>query len=281
MSDFRSLLMRDEPLLIPGAHDALTACLIEAAGFAAFGVGGAALSATQLALPDLGIQSFGEYRDAVGRIMERATLPVMIDGENGFGDVKAVTRTVRTFERMGVGAIAFEDLVFPPLLTGPLAVIPAADMDAKLEAALAARHDDIMLVIGRTDAGYAIGVDEAIKRAKAFEALGVDAVLVPGLPDLDAYKRLREAVTIPIFVVVVPGSPWFALTVPHLKEIGIEAALYPAALLAWMIEAAGKGLEAIRSANGAPPEGFDMASVGRLLKADDWAAIDRRFGTTA
>ena len=281
MTDLRALLSRSEPLLLPGAHDAISARMIADAGFAAFGVGGAALAATQLGMPDIGIQSFGEYRDAVGRIIEGSDLPVMIDGENGFGDVKAVTRTVRSFQRMGVGGIAFEDLVFPPRLGRPPAVIPAEEMNAKLAAALAARIDPAMLIIGRTDAAYAVGLDEALARVKAYVALGVDAVLVPGLADLDAYKRLRDAVDVPIFAVVVPGSPWFAPTVQDLREAGIEAALYPAALLTRMIQAMGEGLAAIRTANGAPAAGFDTASVGRLLRGAEWAAIDQRFGGAA
>lgn len=277
MTDFRSLLSAGKPLLLPGAHDALTARMIEDAGFSAYGIGGAALSATQLACPDIGIQSFGEYRDAVGRIMEGANLPVMIDGENGFGDVKAVTRTVRSFERMGVAAIAFEDLVFPPRLGAPPSVIPFEAMRAKLEAALSARSEDRLFIIGRTDAAYAIDLDEAIARAQSFQALGVDAVLVPGLADLDAYRRLRDAVTIPIFAVVVPGSPWFALTTAQLVEVGIEAALYPAAILARVVKGIGEGLSAIRAEDGAPPADFQMAEIGRLLKASDWAALEQRF----
>ena len=85
MIDFKSLLVSGQPLIMPGAHDALSARMIEAAGFKAYGVGGSALSAMQLALPDAGLQSYGEYRDAVGRILEATSLPVMIDGENGFG----------------------------------------------------------------------------------------------------------------------------------------------------------------------------------------------------
>ncbi|MDB5718795.1 MAG: hypothetical protein JWM38_2222, partial [Sphingomonas bacterium] len=274
MNPLRSLLSGDETLILPGAHDALSARMIAEAGFPAYGIGGAALSATQLALPDIGIQSFGEYRDAVGRILEASQLPVMVDGENGFGDAKAVTRTVRSFERMGAAAVAFEDLVFPPQLGAPPRVIPTAEMSAKLSAALAARGSSEMLVVGRSDAAYAIDMDEALARAKTYAAIGVDAVLVPGVPDLDGYRRLRDAVTVPIFVVVVPGSPWFAPTIADLKSIGIEAALYPAALLTRVIAAVTEGLGAIRAINGAPPQGFDMASVGRLLRSADWAAID-------
>lgn len=277
MIDFKLLLATREPLILPGAHDALTARMIEDAGFLAYGVGGSALSATQLALPDVGLQSFGEYRDAVGRIMEGSSLPVMIDGENGFGDVKAVTRTVRSFERMGVSGIAFEDLIFPPALSGPPGVIARSDMLDKLGAALAARRDSRLFIIGRTDAAWTAGTDEAISRARDFERVGVDAVLVTGLADLAGYRRLRAAVTLPIFAVVVPGSPWFAPTLSDLTAIGIEAAIYPAAVLSRIVLAIRAGLEAIRSADGAAPVGFEMSSLAGVLKTGEWAALDQRF----
>jgi 2-methylisocitrate lyase-like PEP mutase family enzyme len=270
--DFTTLARTGKPLLLPGAHDALSARMIEDAGFAAYGIGGSALSATQLAMPDAGLQSFGEYRDGVMRIMEGSRLPLMLDGENGFGDAKAVTRTVRSFEKLGVAAIAFEDLVFPPALNRPPAVIDQAEMEAKLKAALAARRE--MLIIGRTDAAYAVGLDEAIARAKAYAALGVDGLIVPGLADLDAYKRLRAAVAVPIIAVVVPGSPWYAPSQDELAEAGIEAALYPAAILWRIIAATTQGLEAIRIGNGAGPEGFDPRSIAAILKLPEWAAID-------
>ncbi len=270
--DFTTLSRTGKPLLLPGAHDALSARMIEDAGFAAYGIGGSALSATQLAMPDAGLQSFGEYLGGVARIIEGSSLPLMVDGENGFGDAKAVTRTVRSFERLGVAAIAFEDLVFPPPLNRPPAVIPQAEMEAKLRAALAARDD--MLIIGRTDAAYAVGLDEAITRAKAYVAQGADGLIVPGLADLDAYKRLREVVSVPIIAVVVPGSPWYAPSQDDLAEAGIEAALYPAAILWRIIAATTQGLDAIKTGNGAGPDGFDPRSIAALLKLPEWAAID-------
>lgn len=280
MSTFKALLaQRAGPLLLPGAHDALSARMIEAAGFSAYGIGGAAVAATQLALPDIGAHSFGEYRDTVARILEGSHLPVMVDGENGFGDAKAVTRTVRSFERLGVGGLALEDLVFPPRLGRPPAVIPLGEMQTKLTAALAARQDEGFYLIGRSDAAHAVNLDEALRRAQAFEAWGVDAVLLPGLPDLQAYQRLRDAVRVPIFAVVVPGSPWFAPSVDALHSVGIEAALYPAALLFRITQAMGDALDSIRQGGqGAAAPGFGPGSLARLLKTADWAAIDQRFG---
>lgn len=278
MIDLGSLSATGRPLLMPGAHDALSARLIEDAGFAAYGIGGAALSATQLALPDVGLQSFGEYRDAVARIMEGSRLPLMVDGENGFGDVKATVRTVTSFEKLGVDAIAFEDLVLPPRLGQPPAVVPAEEMIAKLDAALAARRSDDFGIVGRTDSAYAADVDEALRRAALYAATGIDALIVPGLPGLDDFRRLRDAVTIPIIAVVVPGTPWFAPTEEDLIGIGIEAAVYPVAVLTRVVTAIQQGLHTIRNENGAPAAGFDMASMGTHLRVGSWIAIDQRRG---
>lgn len=276
--DLGTLGATGRPLVLPGAHDALSARMIEAAGFSAYGVGGSALSAVQLALPDAGLQSFGEYRDAVGRIMEGSALPVMVDGENGFGDAKAVTRTVRSFEKLGAAAIAFEDLVLPPRLDRPPAVSARAEIQGKLHAALAARSSADFLIVGRSDAAYAVGLDEAIARAVSFEEIGVDAIIVPGLADADAFKRLRDAINIPVMAVVVPGTPWFAPSLDELAQIGIEVAIYPAAILWRVVIAMQQGLDAIRHHDGAPPADFDPRVIGQYLRTAEWAETDRRYG---
>jgi 2-methylisocitrate lyase-like PEP mutase family enzyme len=263
---------------MPGAHDAFTARLIEDAGFVAYGIGGSAVAATQLALPDAGIQSFAEYRDAVARIMSGSELPVMVDGENGFGDAKAVTRTVRSFEAMGVAALALEDLTFPPRLGVVPSVIPIPEMEAKLRAALAARAGD-MMIIGRTDAAYAVGLDEAIKRLLSYEALGCDALLATGLGDLEAMKRVRDAVTLPLIAVVVEGIPWFAPTPAQLTEAGFEMALYPATLMMRAAGAMAAGLDAIRTGSIVPsPDALSYPDFAHALRVTEWAAIDGANG---
>jgi 2-methylisocitrate lyase-like PEP mutase family enzyme len=277
MIDFGTLARTGAPLLLPGAHDALSARLIQDAGFAAYGVGGSALAATQLALPDAGLQSFGEYRDAVVRIMSGSSLPVMIDGENGFGDVKAVTRTVRSFEQLGIAAIVFEDLVFPPRLDQPPAVVPREEILGKLAAALAARSSAATLIIGRTDAAYGANLDEALARAADYQALGIDGIIATGLSDFEAYRRLRDSVSVPIIAVVIPGIPWFAPTQAQLAELRIEAAIYPAAILSRVVQGTLDGLEAVRHANGAVASGADPRPLSAFLRTAEWAAIDERF----
>jgi 2,3-dimethylmalate lyase len=278
MNLLRALLNQGHPVLLPGAHDALTARLIEDAGFAAYGIGGSAVAATQLALPDAGIQSFAEYRDAVARIMGGSRLPVMVDGENGFGDAKAVTRTVRSFEAMGVAALALEDLSFPPRLGAPPSVVTVDEMAAKLRAALVARTGE-MMIVGRTDAAYAVSLEDAIIRLQAYEALGCDALLATGLGDLDAMKRVRDAVKVPLIAVVVEGIPWFAPTPAQLGEAGFEMALYPATLMMRAAGAMVAGLDAIRAGHvAASLEALSFPAFSQALRVADWAAIDHADG---
>jgi 2,3-dimethylmalate lyase len=278
MNRLRALLGQSQPVQMPGAYDALTARLIEDSGFSAYGIGGSAVAATQLALPDAGILSFAEYRDAVARIMGGTSLPVMVDGENGFGDAKAVTRTVRSFEAMGVAGLALEDLTFPPRLGTPPSVISVAEMEIKLRAALSARTGD-MMIIGRTDAAYAVGLDEAIARLKAYEGLGCDALLATGLSDLDAMKRVRDSVKLPLIAVVVEGIPWFAPTSAQLADAGFEMALYPATLMMRAAGAMVAGLNAIHSGNVTlSPDAVSFQDFSKALRVSEWSAIDSTSG---
>lgn len=277
MTEFADILAgRAEPLVIPGAHDALSARMIEDAGFEMIGIGGSGLAATQLAVPDIGVQSFGEYRDAIRRIREATGLPLMVDGENGFGDDKAITRTVRTFEEMGVVALAIEDLDFPPRLDRPPPVISSDAMLAKIRAATAARRTSKMAIIARTDAAYCLDADEAIRRARAYQDGGADAVLAVGMPDLTSLHRLRDTVTVPLIVLCVPGSPWFAPTPSEVRQVGADVVIYPATVVLHMAAGIAAGLDAIRNGGTLPASGFGFPQLGAALRASDWAAIDRR-----
>jgi 2-methylisocitrate lyase-like PEP mutase family enzyme len=263
---------------LPIAHDALSARMIEIAGFTAYGIGGSAVAVTQLGLPDVGLQSFGEYRDAVARMMEASALPVMVDGENGFGDVKSVVRTVRSFERLGVAGLVFEDAAMPRRLGRPQMLDPPSVLEGKLEAALAARTRDDLKIVARTDAAYAVNVDEALTRAACYAQLDIDGLIVPGLPDLDAYRALRDRVRIPIIAIVLPRSPWFAPSLDELTEIGIEVALFPGAILGGIIAAIRDGLTGLLAGVQARIPCLDPRDVAQIVGLDSWTAIDERSG---
>lgn len=277
MSGMRELIRPNETVLIPGAHDAISARMIEDAGFKVFGIGGSALAATQLALPDIGLQSFGEYRDSVSRVLGGSTLPAMVDGENGFGDVKAVTRTVRSFEAMGIAGISLEDLSFPPVLGVPPSVISESEMTAKLEAALAARQNPGTFIIGRTDAAGILGLDAGISRAGLFEDIGVDAVLLTGVQDKEGLKRVRDSVSVPVIAIIVENGPWATATPGELTAMGYEFALYPASLMLAGLTGYSKALEAIgRGSTSLPTDSIGHAGMRTLVRPDEWAAVDAR-----
>ncbi|MEO8667827.1 MAG: isocitrate lyase/PEP mutase family protein, partial [Bauldia sp.] len=110
---WRELLSRHRPLVLPGAHDAFSARLIEAAGFPAYFIGGFPLIGARFGLPDVGLVGFGEMSQAIRETMQASTLPVFVDIDDGYGDVKNVTRTIRLYDQMGVSAVHIEDQLAP------------------------------------------------------------------------------------------------------------------------------------------------------------------------
>ena len=162
---WRELLGEPDPLLLPCAHDALSARLIERAGFKAYSIGGFPLVGARYGLPDIGLVGLGEMAAGTRDIVEASGLPVLVDGDHGYGDAKNVARTIRTYEAMGVAAIFIEDQVAPKRC-GHMAgkdVVPTAVMEEKLRAAAAAREKDTFL-LARTDARAVHGLDEALRR---------------------------------------------------------------------------------------------------------------------
>src|SRR6185437_14920008 len=154
------------PLILAGAPDALTARLIEELGFEAVYVTGAGVTNRHLGVPDLGLITLSELADHVEAIRGAVELPIVVDADTGFGGPLNVRRTVQVLERRGANAIQLEDQVFPKRC-GHFAgteVIPADEMVAKLGAALDARRDDSLVIIARTDARQAHGLEAALDR---------------------------------------------------------------------------------------------------------------------
>src|SRR5437899_5859167 len=167
---WKELLARGQPLLLPCAHDALSARLIERAGFAAYSVGGYALVGARYGLPDIGLVGFGEMSAGIRDIMAASSLPVLVDCDDGYGDAKNVARTVTGYEAMGVSAIFMDDQRAPKRC-GHMAgkdVIDADVMPAKLRAAVDARESPDLFILARTDARAVHGLDEALRRGEIY-----------------------------------------------------------------------------------------------------------------
>src|SRR3954466_11241472 len=170
----RELLDKPGVIRSLGAHHVFTARLVERAGLETVFLGGFGTSASMLGLPDVGLITLSEMADAVRRMAQRVSIPVVADGDTGHGDLHNVVRTVREFERAGAAGILLEDQVTPKRcghFQGKQ-VIPAGEMVLKLQAALAARRDPGFVIIARTDARAVEGLDAAIDRANRYGAAG-------------------------------------------------------------------------------------------------------------
>src|SRR6185312_3795220 len=176
----RELLASPAPLLAPGAYDALSARLIEQAGFDVVYMTGFGTTASLIGRPDVGLLSGSEMVDNARRICAAVDVPVIADADTGYGNAVNVVRTVQLYEQAGVAGIHLEDQVMPKKcghMTGKV-VIPPDEMVGKIRAAVAARRDPDFLLIARTDAAAVEGLSAGIDRARAYAAAGADVLFV-------------------------------------------------------------------------------------------------------
>jgi len=279
---FEELLQREAPLLVPVAHDALSARLIERAGFHAAAIGGFGLVGCRLGLPDLGLASFGEISAAVQDILNATSLPLIVDADEGYGDVKNVVRTVRTYEDMGVSAIVLEDQVSPKKcghMSIERHVVSVGEMERKLRAAIDARRSDSFAVIARTDARSVEGLDAAIQRGRRYVDCGANALFVEAPVSIDELRLIGSSFTVPLVVNAAEAGRSPILSPQQYRELGFSLVLYPATLLLRMIACFTKALAALRVGDfddqGPLP---DFATLTEIMGTSEWMDIDRRFG---
>jgi len=204
----KRLLKRDKILVAPGCFDGLSARLVEEAGFEAAYLSGGAL-ARSMGIPDIGLVTMSEVIERAAQVVSAVRIPVIADADTGYGNAVNLVRTVREFERTGAAAIHIEDQITPKRC-GHLdskEVIPLAEMEKKLAAALASRTDPDFCIIARTDARGVDGFDDAIQRGQAFAKLGVDAVFVEAPQSEAELEEIPRALpNVPLLVNVFKGG---------------------------------------------------------------------------
>ncbi len=215
---WKELLARGEPLLLPCAYDALSARLIERAGFVAYSIGGYALVGARHALPDIGLVGFGEMSAGVRDIMGASSLPVLVDCDDGYGDVKNVAHTIAGYEAMGVSAIFMEDQRAPKRC-GHMAgkdVIEADAMAAKVRAAADARRSAELFIIARTDARAVHGLDDALRRAEMYLKAGADGLFIEAPQSAEELARIGRAFAgVPQLANMLEGGGRTPVLPPH------------------------------------------------------------------
>ena len=274
------VLAEEKPLIVPIAHDALSARLIERAGFKAYSVGGFAMAAFRYGLPDVGLVSIGEFASGVRDVMMGSSLPLIVDGDDGYGDVKNVTRTIETYEAMGVAGVVIEDQTNPKRC-GHMAGKSVVSLDLatrKLEAALAARKNPDFMIVGRTDARAVNGLDDAIARGKRFVEIGVDAICVEAPQSEEELKRIGGEIETVQFANMAEAGRTPILPPEVLGAMGYSIIVYPGTLLLRVVKTIEDALADLRQGTLRMPEGvMDFRELTEFLGLEKWRGIDERF----
>jgi len=277
---WKELLDREQPLLLPCAHDALSARLIERAGFTAYSIGGFALVGSRYGIPDIGLAAFGEISAGIRDIMAATSLPVMVDGDTGYGDVKNVAHTIEGYEAMGASSIFLEDQVAPKRC-GHMAgkdVIPAADMVAKIKAAVGARRNKDFFIIARTDARAVHGLDEALRRGEQYLRAGVDGIFIEAPQTVKELEIIgAELKGAPKLANMLYGARTSALPPNELKAMGFAIAAYPTTVIFRVARIIERALNDIRA--GRPPsnDGVNFAEFKDITNYDEWVRIEDAY----
>lgn len=223
-------LLRDPALLVaPGAYDVLSAKIIEKSGFKAVYMTGYGTSASVLGQPDVGLLTMTEMVDRARNMAEAVDVPVLADGDTGYGNPLNVMRTVREYEKAGVCAIQLEDQVFPKRCGHMLGrrVIPMDEMVQKIKAAVDTRHDDDFVIIARTDARTNHGLEEALERGKAYEEAGADLIFIESPESIEEMKKINETFpNTPTLANMLEGGRTPIPTTQELEAMGYGIAIY-------------------------------------------------------
>jgi len=231
MNTLRDRLTRPGIVLAPGVYDALSAVLVEQAGFEAAYLSGASIAYTRIARPDIGLVGMTEVRDTLSAIRERTDLPPIVDADTGYGNALNAASSVATFERAGASAIQLEDQTLPKRcghLSGKT-LVAAEEMIGKIMAAVDARRDRGTLIVARTDAIAVEGFAAAIERAERYLEAGADILFVeaPRTRDEMADVTRRFGARIPVLANMVEGGKTPLLSAQELDELGFKIAIFP------------------------------------------------------
>lgn len=262
---------REEIIVAPGCYDALTAKMVEAKGFKAVYLGGYAMGASSGVTEPL--MTMGEVISHSNYVSQNVNIPVVVDSGAGYGEPIHVQRTVREFERIGAAGIHIEDQVFPKRAhyhAGVSKVIPLQEMVYKIEAAIEARRDPNFIIIARTDARAAIGLEEAISRCNKYAAAGADVVMpfATTAESLEEAKVVAKEVDAPLLYVNSEGKLGRPkLTSRQLEELGYKMVIFNISALAGAISSVDRIYNEIKAEGITHLDVEDMADVRKRIES--------------
>jgi 2-methylisocitrate lyase-like PEP mutase family enzyme len=264
----RQLLNRDQILVVPASFDMVSAKLIERAGFEAVYLSGYGHSASHLGLPDAGLICFSEMLERLHHLVSAVGIPVIADGDTGFGGVLNIRRTIQEYEEAGAQAVQIEDQEIPKKCghTPGKRLVEAEEMIKKIEAAVASRRSDRFMIIARTDALSVQGFDEAMRRARHFRAAGADILFIESPTSLDQLRRIPQLLQSPVMINQIEGGRTPIVPVKELEAMGYKLVAYALTTLMASVHAMQGVLENLRKYG--DPAGYSQ-EIARFDELDE------------
>ena len=275
----RCLLEQDDFIVVPCCYDALSARLIEQAGFEMTFMSGFSASASRIGMPDLGLMSYGEVLDHVRNIAEATTLPFVADADTGYGNAMNVIRTVKGLARAGAAAVMIEDQVAPKRCghTPGKAVVDRETAFDRIKAALDARMVEDVVLLARTDALTDHGLGEAIERAQKFYELGADIIFIEAPRSVEELQTICKETPGRLMVNILEGGDTPLLPQAELRDMGFSMATYPLTLLAAVMNRILSTLEELRNDR---VDATNLMSFGELRQRigfDDYYEMSEKY----
>jgi len=282
-SILRRLLTREGPVVVPFAYDAVSARVIEECGFEAMGASGGNITASLLAVPDIGLTTMTEIVTQTKNIVAASVLPLIADADNGYGNYANVQRTVREFEQAGVAGLFFEDQRSPKRCGHyeGTDVVPTEEMEAKIRAAVEVRRDPDLVIVARTDARQRYGLDEAIKRGNRYASAGADVIFVEAPQSIAELEELPRRIHVPLMVNMVEGGRTPLLPSDELGRMGYKIVIWPDTPMAAAAHAMRTALSELKD------KGTTINIIDKLTKFEEmrsllgfsqYRELDQRFG---
>lgn len=283
----RNLLAGHAAVVAPGAYDALSALLVEQAGFQAVYVSGASIAYTQLGRPDIGLVSASEVVNVVARMRDRVAIPLIVDADTGYGNALNVQRTVSMLEGAGANAIQIEDQQSPKRcghLQGK-ALVTCEEMSGKVRAAVDARRDPATLIIARTDAIAVEGLEGALERAERYLEAGADVLFVEAPQSMEQIRSVTGAFArrAPLVANMVEGGRTPMLSQAQLTDLGFRLVIAPGALVRAFAFMAREFL-AVLAEDGSSARYrdrmVDLAGINAIIGLEDMLSAGVRYGSS-
>lgn len=261
---FKDLLSGNQCVYTGSVFDPISARIAEDLGFEVGMFAGSVASMTVTGAPDLMGLTLTEFAQQIYRITRAGDLSLLVDADDGYGNAINVMRTVTELENAGVAALTLEDTVLPPPFgaNGETRLTSMEEGVGRMKAALEARTDPDLVIVGRTSAAEVAGLDEAIERLRAYAETGVDALFPIGIVSREQLDALHAAIDMPLVLYVAPSGPLADLD--YLASRGVKIALQPHAPFAAAVKAVHDTLSALR--HGASPDKLPGLADGALMK---------------